>query len=562
MATAKTIEQLNEATQINATDQMALVQESGKEAVRGSVQMLAGAVAEINETGALSELAYATSQGKNLLAQNLTAKGVPTQADETLIQMADKVGGLSIDQSAENKYGEFTQEDLSVEQYSTGTTAFAATDDSKVAALVTNGVLYVYQPEAYDGGVLNKEYLVAHAAASCPLKNALTAQIKIFISPKGNIVGVYDASYAGVDLYKYNAEEQTLVYWRTVLKSKVTNLPAANQDGRPIINDQGTMLAYYVYQNSLNVLWLHPDTLDGSADVLSTISKNVMGHGYTGAIKDDCILLYIGRKGTVQGYSYVVKIPYTLDPQSHTVAAPGDNWQIWRVPDAVFGLTVYYLGEENKDLFLCFEEKAVANVYQNDGSYEFNVYMVDPHTATSAQTKLKTFDLNVTGARFSRQIILPISIYLLSRVQTQDEVTECTVGGFNTVLRYDGKTKTLEATKWCLSNLGLGNSQTVYTPTLASDVFKCAQLAVLGAKEEEKHITFGLLLINSTYASSQNNSGSFGLLCLKVRKGQQIAFIRQINGRESVYLPGTITAEDVAQGKYDKDTIISPATEA
>lgn len=301
MATAKTIEQLNEATQINATDQMALVQESGKEAVRGSVQMLAGAVAEINETGALSELAYATSQGKNLLAQNLTAKGVPTQADETLIQMADKVGGLSIDQSAENKYGEFTQEDLSVEQYSTGTTAFAATDDSKVAALVTDSVLYVYQPEAYDGGVLNKEYLVAHAAASCPLKNALTSQIKIFISPKGNIVGVYDASYAGVDLYKYNAEEQTLVYWRTVLKSKVTNLPAANQDGRPIINDQGTMLAYYVYQNSLNVLWLHPDTLDGSADVLSTISKNVQGYGYTGAIKDDCILLYIGRKGNGAG---------------------------------------------------------------------------------------------------------------------------------------------------------------------------------------------------------------------------------------------------------------------
>ena len=562
MATAKTIEQLNEATQINATDQMALVQESGIEAVRGSVQMLAGAVAEINETGALSELVYATSQGKNLLAQNLTAKGVPTQAEETLIQMADKVAGLAIDQSAENKYGEFTQEDLSAEQYSTGTTAFAATDDSKVVALVTGSVLYVYLTESYDGGILNKEYLMAHAAASCPLKNALTSQIKIFISPKCGIVGVYDASYAGIDLYKYSAEEQTLIYWRTVLKSTVSSWPAPNQEGRPIINEQGTMLAYYVYGSALKVLWLDPDTLDGSADVLSTVSKNVQGYGYTGAIKDDCILLYIGRKGTVQGYSYVVKIPYTLDQQSHTVAAPGDNWQIWKVPDAVFGLTVYYLGEENKDLFLCFEEKSATTSYQYDGTYAFNVYVVDPHTATSAQTELKTFGLNVTGARFSRQITLPISIYLLSRVQTQDEITECTVGGFNTVLRYDGQTKTLTATKEWVANLGLLNSQTAYTPTLGDDVFKCAQLAVLGAKEEDKHIIFGLLLINSTYASSQNNSGSFGLLCLKVRKGQMIAFARQINGQEAVYLPGTITAGNVAQGKYDKETIITPATEA
>lgn len=97
MATAKTIEQLNAANQINASDQMVFAQQSGKEAVRGSVQMLAGAVADINETGALSELVYATSQGKNLLAQNLTAKGVPTQAGETLIQMADKVNNLNVE---------------------------------------------------------------------------------------------------------------------------------------------------------------------------------------------------------------------------------------------------------------------------------------------------------------------------------------------------------------------------------------------------------------------------------------------------------------------------------
>ena len=101
MATAKTIEQLDAATQINAGDKLPFAQTAGTEAKSGTVAQLAETVADINETGALAELVYATSQGKNAVAAALTAKGVTTAASETLIQMADKVNNLNVDTGAE-----------------------------------------------------------------------------------------------------------------------------------------------------------------------------------------------------------------------------------------------------------------------------------------------------------------------------------------------------------------------------------------------------------------------------------------------------------------------------
>lgn len=96
MATAKTIEQLDAATQINAGDKLPFAQAAGTEAKSGTVAQLAETVADINETGALAELVYATSQGKNAVAAALTAKGAATTASETLIQMADKINDLDI----------------------------------------------------------------------------------------------------------------------------------------------------------------------------------------------------------------------------------------------------------------------------------------------------------------------------------------------------------------------------------------------------------------------------------------------------------------------------------
>lgn len=108
MATAKTIQQLDPATGVSLTDQLALAQATGQEARRGSVSQLVGPVAEALSTGALAELEYATSQGKNAIATALTNKGVQSTAADTLIQMADKVNNLEVDTTTENIVGRYS----------------------------------------------------------------------------------------------------------------------------------------------------------------------------------------------------------------------------------------------------------------------------------------------------------------------------------------------------------------------------------------------------------------------------------------------------------------------
>nr|DAG77173.1 MAG TPA: hypothetical protein [Caudoviricetes sp.] len=108
MATAKTIQQLDPATGVSLTDQLALAQATGQEARRGSVSQLVSSVAEALSTGALAELEYATAQGKNAIATALTNKGVQSTAADTLIQMADKVNNLEVDTTTENIVGRYS----------------------------------------------------------------------------------------------------------------------------------------------------------------------------------------------------------------------------------------------------------------------------------------------------------------------------------------------------------------------------------------------------------------------------------------------------------------------
>ncbi len=144
MATAKTIEQLDAATQINAGDKLPFAQTAGTEAKSGTVAQLAETVADINETGALTELVYATSQGKNAVAAALTAKGVTTAASETLIQMADKVNNLNVDTGAEYWTGKLL---TAVTQESGNTGRWLEYLPVKKAWLVWYGTYLYYVPD-------------------------------------------------------------------------------------------------------------------------------------------------------------------------------------------------------------------------------------------------------------------------------------------------------------------------------------------------------------------------------------------------------------------------------
>lgn len=102
MANAKTYNELNQTSAVNTSDKVALAQENQTELVTTTVADLANAVGELNQAGALAELALATSIGKNLLAQRLNEKGVECAPTDTLVEMADKVNNLVIDGQSTN----------------------------------------------------------------------------------------------------------------------------------------------------------------------------------------------------------------------------------------------------------------------------------------------------------------------------------------------------------------------------------------------------------------------------------------------------------------------------
>ena len=95
MSNAKTYNELNQASAVNASDKVALAQANKTELVTTTVSDLANAVGELNQAGALAELSLATSIGKNLLAQRLNEKGVQNiTPNNTLIEMADALDKL------------------------------------------------------------------------------------------------------------------------------------------------------------------------------------------------------------------------------------------------------------------------------------------------------------------------------------------------------------------------------------------------------------------------------------------------------------------------------------
>lgn len=103
--TAKEYKDLNKATTLDKTAMFAVAQEGQEELQTITTEQLAQPIADVLSEGALAELEYATSQGKNAIATALTNKGVSTTASETLIQMADKVNNLNVDTGWEDIRG-------------------------------------------------------------------------------------------------------------------------------------------------------------------------------------------------------------------------------------------------------------------------------------------------------------------------------------------------------------------------------------------------------------------------------------------------------------------------
>lgn len=96
MANAKTYNDLNQATEVNDTDKLALAQSGKQELVTATVGQVAQKVANIVSTDQVTEIVTDLGMGKQVLAQKLNDKGLDVTAADTLTTMANKVDTLDV----------------------------------------------------------------------------------------------------------------------------------------------------------------------------------------------------------------------------------------------------------------------------------------------------------------------------------------------------------------------------------------------------------------------------------------------------------------------------------
>ena len=96
MANAKTYNDLNQATEVNDTDKLALAQSDKQELVTATVGQVAQKVANIVSTDQVTEIVADLGMGKQIMAQKLQDKGLDVTASDTLTAMANKVDTLDV----------------------------------------------------------------------------------------------------------------------------------------------------------------------------------------------------------------------------------------------------------------------------------------------------------------------------------------------------------------------------------------------------------------------------------------------------------------------------------
>lgn len=232
MIITKTINDLNEATSLNSEDVLPISQSGQSEATKATVGQLVSYVAgSIGGTGSgssdggagsMSELVYATDQGKNLLAQRLTEKGVPTTSSETLIQMADKVQNLIIDNSVDVLEGPIYYKNESVNIDSVYNTLAFQSLSNEDKIVWSNSKVYYIPAGDYDSF---EEWF---ASATSILEAPAMINYAGFMLDKNEEYFVLPESTTKIRIYKANKEEQSITFIKSIeLTHKINDYASA-----------------------------------------------------------------------------------------------------------------------------------------------------------------------------------------------------------------------------------------------------------------------------------------------------------------------------------------------
>mgnify|MGYP004505155121 CR=1 FL=1 len=531
MATAKTIQQLDPATGVSLTDQLALAQATGQEARRGSVSQLVSPLAEALSAGALAELEYATSQGKNAIATALTNKGVQSTAADTLIQMADKVNNLEVDTTTENIVGRYsTTSNPTVAGGSQYGKFFRNMFTGDM--VITKGSVLYFTPQG-DYNSIND--IISGATHTVDLsaeglsfeyskQSAVSEDFTKFVLP------VDDAGkYRVYSLDTTTGFTQLYEFTNTALSTNVADgfSIGIRNDGRYIFYTGSGSKLYYL------------DATTGNGVEVPNGANTVIGMCL---VKDSTVFIVHIPSQYSSVYRKLKRISYSVSEDGTlsfgSMEASPDSYDNNYISTAQYGGIFLHTPGSDQDVIVIY---GAPNWYRYTDTHTLGYAPLWAWSFKDITTSKPTYSTNIDCSLFGGYTNAPYySLSCATYVSGEEGYYSLRVPFFDVVIKVNKSSGVTTGTKMNNNNnkIYLGQSVSGYIPQ------HCIYANNLTGK-----------IITSTSGNTIGTAPYYNKFSLDEKL---VAKKRKINGKTAFYDPG-ISQTELASGAYDLSTTITPA---
>ena len=547
MANAKTYNELNQASAVNASDKVALAQENKTELVATTVGDLANAVGELNQAGALAELSLATSIGKTLLAQMPNEKGVPTEPSETLVQMADKVRSLQTVSGTSILVSTFL-DDSSISSDSTSYPypfAYIRLLNDDLVALAGSALYYIDHTLEY----ANIAGMIAQSTSSaeCPITLDISGELRYSANTEYVAIPLTTTSVA---VYHVDMSAKSVTLVKTVTLPKAINRYSDSDTMQVVgITNNGR---YYFYVDSGKQFTAYDITTE---KVLAQTPAEGDYEFYSGAVSAVIIesetggTLCFNANGNGSTYAHQYNIDYTITSDGLEFGS------VLYLPYKPIYCPPQFLGYGLSYSYVDWYPGATGNSS-----------LVKAYTITVYNVKTQSSCGSITIPIVQRDVTLntnPDDFGPLNDIvpkKNQDGTWRLTIPGDVLDLTFNPEKGTLKYTDASYTTMvhatcTYAKDSPAYSDGIRRTVLETPGGYVIGLSYSRATD------ITATDASWVPVDSGFYQYHAKAYKKQFSGILHTMNGHTTIYLAPQVTSESIAEGAYDLETSVVPLPE-
>lgn len=547
-ANAKEYKDLQQAASIADDALVATAEPNATELQTSTVTALAQKIQEINTDGPLAELELATSIGKQQLAEALTEKGVPTTANETEIQMADKVRSLQTVSGTSILVSTFL-DDSSISSASTSYPypfAYIRLLNDDLVALAGSALYYIDHTLEY----ANIAGMIAQATSSaeCPITLGTAGELRYSANTEYVAIPLTTTSVA---VYHVDMSAKSVTLVKTVTLPKEINRYSNSGTMQVVgITNNGR---YYFYVDSGKQFTAYDITTE---KVLAQTPAESSYAFYSGTVSAVIIesetggTLCFNANGNGSTYAHQYNIDYT------TTADGLEFGSVLYLPYKPMYCPPQFLGYGLSYSYVEWYPGATGNAS-----------LVKAYTITVYNVKTQASCGNITIPIVQRKVTLSINpdnfgpLNDIVPKKNQDGTWRLTIPGDVLDLTFNPEKGTLKYTDASYTTMvqatcTYATNAPSYSDGIRRTVLETPGGYVIGLSYDS------ITNITATDASWVPVHSGLYQYHAKAYKKQFSGMLHTMNGHTTIYLAPQVTSESIAEGAYDLKTSAVPLPES